>query len=188
VLFFRLRQSRFPNADTRTALRSSRRRSMPGMPLISRPKCPLLELRAMRRPNICWRALQLTGRPINSNGAWIAPPGIGSHGFQAPSRATRATRVGAWLAPSVRQQAYQGTEAMRHSYQEFHDETVTLTWCACELCNSVGPRSMTLVRNHHEYTVELYSHCYTPGVEEELVRDEAQHSNGRHSLRNQIPR
>jgi len=92
------------------------------------------------------------------------------------------------LAPSARQQAYQGTEAMTHSSQEFHDETVTLTWCSCEFCNSVGPRSMTLVRNHHEYTVELHSHCCNPGVDEDLVCGEAQHSNGHHSLRNQIPR
>jgi hypothetical protein len=82
---------------------------------------------------------------------------------------------------------YQRAEAMTHSSKEFHDETVTLTWCACELCNSVGPRSMVLVRNHHEYRVELHSHCCNPGAEEELVCGEGQHSDGRHSQRNQIP-
>ena len=92
------------------------------------------------------------------------------------------------LAPSCASRPYQGTEAMTHPSQEFHDEAVTLTWCACELCNSVGPRSMTLVRNHHEYTVELHSHCCNSEAEEELVCGEAQHSNGRHSLQNQIPR
>jgi hypothetical protein len=77
-----------------------------------------------------------------------------------------------------------------HSSKELdlHDEAVKLTWCACELCNAVGPRYMTLVKNHHEYTVDLSSQCCKPGVEDQLVSGEAHHFNGHPPLRNQIPR
>jgi hypothetical protein len=75
-----------------------------------------------------------------------------------------------------------------HSSREIHDDAVTLTWCACGLCNSVGPRFMTLVKNHHEYTIDLSPHCCNVALEDELVSGEAQHANGRHCLRNQIPR
>jgi hypothetical protein len=41
---------------------------------------------------------------------------------------------------------------------EIKDEAVKITWCACAVCSAVGPRFMTLIRNH-EYTVELDTHC-----------------------------
>jgi hypothetical protein len=75
-----------------------------------------------------------------------------------------------------------------HSSRELHDDAVTLTWCACELCNSVGPRFMTLVKNHREYTVELSSHCCNPGIEAELVSGEAQYCSARPTLQQQIRR
>ena len=77
---------------------------------------------------------------------------------------------------------------MMHSPRELHDETVTLTWCTCELCNSVGPRFMTLVKNHHEYTVELSPHCCSLAGEEEHMTGEGRPSSARHYLRNQIQR
>jgi hypothetical protein len=75
-----------------------------------------------------------------------------------------------------------------HPSNVLHDDGVTLTWCACEHCSSIGPRFMTLVKNHHEYTIELDSRCCNPGAEDALLSDEAEHYNGRHPLRNQIPR
>jgi hypothetical protein len=83
---------------------------------------------------------------------------------------------------------YTGTDATMHSSSEIHDDAVTLTWCACELCNSVGPRFMTLVRNHREYTVELSPHCCNPGIEYERVGGETQYYDVRPSLRQQIRR
>jgi hypothetical protein len=67
-------------------------------------------------------------------------------------------------------------------------EAVTITWCACGLCNAVGPRYMTVVRNRHEYTVELSDRCGRTGAEESLVCDEDLHSAGRPRLRNHLPR
>lgn len=48
-----------------------------------------------------------------------------------------------------------------HSLKEFSvkDEAVTITWCACALCSALGPRFVTLVRNHHEFTVDLNTQC-----------------------------
>jgi hypothetical protein len=75
-----------------------------------------------------------------------------------------------------------------HSSRELHDEAVTLTWCTCELCSSVGPRFMTLVKNHHEYTVELNSHCCSLGEEDELVSGDKSRASARQYPRNQIRR
>lgn len=69
---------------------------------------------------------------------------------------------------------------------DLDSEAVTITWCACELCNAVGPRYMTVVRNRHEYTVELSDHCRGPNAEESLVCDEDLHAAGRPSLRNHL--
>jgi hypothetical protein len=81
-------------------------------------------------------------------------------------------------------------EAAMHSSNELElkDEAVKLTWCACELCNAVGPRFMTLVKNHHEYTVELSSQCCDLAVEDELVSSEARYLGNHPPLRNQIRR
>jgi hypothetical protein len=68
-----------------------------------------------------------------------------------------------------------------------HDEAVKVTWCACEICNATGPRSLTLVRNHHEYTFELNSRCCDAEHEDQLVSGETHRTNGHPSLRNQIP-
>jgi hypothetical protein len=42
---------------------------------------------------------------------------------------------------------------------EFEREAVTITWCACERCRSVGPRSITLIKHQREYEIELTSDC-----------------------------
>jgi hypothetical protein len=55
---------------------------------------------------------------------------------------------------------------------ELREDAVKVTWCACEHCNAAGPKSMTLIRNHHEYTVDLDLHCCTPNDEEECVSGE----------------
>jgi hypothetical protein len=77
-----------------------------------------------------------------------------------------------------------------HSSKELdlHDESVKITWCACEICSATGPRSMTLIRNHHEFTVDLNSHCCRVGLEGAILSSDAQFVNGHRSLRNQIPR
>jgi hypothetical protein len=71
---------------------------------------------------------------------------------------------------------------------ELHSDAVKITWCSCEICNATGPRSMTLVKNHHEYTVELSSNCWKPGLEDEIVSGEALYVGGHLPLRNQMPR
>jgi hypothetical protein len=72
---------------------------------------------------------------------------------------------------------------------ELNDESVKVTWCACESCNSVGPRTVTLVKHHHEYTVRLDADCCTSSLEEALVSGETEHF-GRHRprLMTHIPR
>ena len=75
-----------------------------------------------------------------------------------------------------------------HSSWEIHDDAVKLTWCACELCNSAGPRLMTLVKNDREYTVELRNNCCNPGVGNELMSGEAANSHHRLSQRNHLRR
>jgi hypothetical protein len=67
-------------------------------------------------------------------------------------------------------------------------EAVRITWCACERCNAVGPRFMTVIRNRHEYTVQLNDHGRGSNAEETLVHDEDLHTAGRPPLRNQLPR
>jgi hypothetical protein len=71
---------------------------------------------------------------------------------------------------------------------EFEAQAVKITWCACERCNAVGPRYMTVVRNRHEYTVQLNDHQRRSDPEEPLMHDESQRIAGRPPLRNQIPR
>ena len=76
-----------------------------------------------------------------------------------------------------------------HSAKELvYDESVKLTWCACEVCSAVGPRFMTLVKNHHEYTVELSSRCCDLAFEDELVSSQARYLSNHPPLRNQIRR
>jgi len=50
---------------------------------------------------------------------------------------------------------------------ELHREAGKVTWCGCEACCAVGPRFMTLVRNHHEYTVALSPHCCEAHIDDE---------------------
>jgi hypothetical protein len=69
---------------------------------------------------------------------------------------------------------------------ELQDQAVKITWCSCELCSAVGPRSMTLVRNHHEYKLELSSQCCKPAVDDELLSADARYFGAPRSLRNQI--
>ncbi len=45
---------------------------------------------------------------------------------------------------------------------EFEAEAVKVTWCACERCNAIGPRQMTVVRNRREYSVTLRFECCAP--------------------------
>jgi hypothetical protein len=71
---------------------------------------------------------------------------------------------------------------------ELDAEAVKITWCGCEVCNAVGPRYMTVVRNRHEYTVQLNDHCRGSDPEEVLVHGEEQCMVGRHPLRNHLPR
>jgi len=75
---------------------------------------------------------------------------------------------------------------MMHSSSGLHDETATLTWCTCELCNSVGPRFMTLIKNQREYTVELSPHCCSLTGEAEHMTGEGRPPSARQHLRNQI--
>jgi hypothetical protein len=69
---------------------------------------------------------------------------------------------------------------------ELQDEAVKITWCSCELCSAVGPRSMTLVKNHHEYQLELSSQCCKLAVGDELLSSDARYFGAPRSLRNQI--
>ena len=71
---------------------------------------------------------------------------------------------------------------------ELATEAVKITWRACEQCNAVGPRYMTVVRNRHEYTVQLNDHGRGSNAEEALVCDQDLHVAGRPPLRNQLPR
>jgi hypothetical protein len=72
---------------------------------------------------------------------------------------------------------------------ELDPESVKITWCVCEVCNALGPRYMTVVRNRHEVTVQLNDHCRGHDVEEALVcGEETLNSAGRPPLRNQLPR
>jgi hypothetical protein len=49
---------------------------------------------------------------------------------------------------------------MYHPKQkELLDSAVKITWCMCARCLAVGPRTMTLNRNGHEYTVSLHTEC-----------------------------
>ena len=75
-----------------------------------------------------------------------------------------------------------------HSPEEMElgDDSVKVTWCACENCNSVGPRVLTLVRHHHEYSVQLCSECCPLVPEDTLVSSEAEYSQTHPHLRNHI--
>jgi hypothetical protein len=66
-----------------------------------------------------------------------------------------------------------------HSSRELNDESVKVTWCACENCSSVGPRIVTLVKHHREYLVSLDADCCTSSDQESLVSGETEHL-GRH--------
>ncbi len=46
-----------------------------------------------------------------------------------------------------------------HENAEFEAQAVKVTWCACERCNAVGPRQMTVVKNKREYSVTLQFEC-----------------------------
>jgi hypothetical protein len=67
---------------------------------------------------------------------------------------------------------------------ELQDEAIKITWCTCELCSAVGPRSMTLVKNQHEYRLELSSQCCGPTPDDELVSSKAKYISHPHSWRN----
>jgi hypothetical protein len=87
------------------------------------------------------------------------------------------------LAPAVSATRTRAHTPGTQAASSVENDTVTLTWCACELCNSVGPRFMTLVKNHREYTVELSSRCCNPGVEYTLVSGEQQRAAPRYQMR-----
>jgi hypothetical protein len=71
---------------------------------------------------------------------------------------------------------------------ELDPEAVKITWCACEVCNALGPRYMTVVRNQFEYTVQLNDHCPGQELEEALVCGENLSRAGHPPLRHQLPR
>ncbi len=71
---------------------------------------------------------------------------------------------------------------------ELRDEAVEITWCACEMCGAVGPRSMTLFENQREYQLELSSQCCKPAAGDELVSSEGGYFAAPRPLRNQVRR
>ena len=70
---------------------------------------------------------------------------------------------------------------------ELDPESVKITWCACDVCKALGPRYMTVVRNRHEYTVQMNDHCHGHDVEA-LVCGENLNLAGRLPMRSQLPR
>jgi hypothetical protein len=71
---------------------------------------------------------------------------------------------------------------------ELQAAAVRITWCTCELCSAVGPRSMTLVKNRHEYQLELDSRCCKPAMGDELVSSQASCRGVPRAVRNEIRR
>ena len=71
---------------------------------------------------------------------------------------------------------------------ELQDEAVKITWCTCEMCSAVGPRSLTLVKNQREYKLELSSQCCKTAMGDEFVSSEARYFGAPRALRNQIRR
>ena len=55
---------------------------------------------------------------------------------------------------------------------ELKGEEVSITWGACALCSAVGPRFMKLIRNRHEYTVELDTQCCGLTIRNGTLRNE----------------
>jgi len=58
-----------------------------------------------------------------------------------------------------------------HSSNSFQlqDDAITITWCNCDLCSAVGPRSMTLIKNQREYELELSAQCCKPAAGDEFL-------------------
>jgi hypothetical protein len=42
---------------------------------------------------------------------------------------------------------------------DFGKEAIKVTWCTCERCLAMGPRSVTLVKNGREKTLNLRGDC-----------------------------
>jgi hypothetical protein len=48
---------------------------------------------------------------------------------------------------------------LSHKGTEFKTDAVTVTWCSCERCLALGPRTMTLTRMGRECIVSLHAEC-----------------------------
>jgi hypothetical protein len=72
--------------------------------------------------------------------------------------------------------------------RQFNPDAVKITWCACELCAAMSPRFMTLVRNRHEYTVDLDTRCCGANIEDELAHSYDSGTAARRGPGRRIPR
>ena len=55
---------------------------------------------------------------------------------------------------------------------DLRDGAVKVTWCACERCLAVGPRTMTMVRNGRAREVSLRTDCCGAAVHDRVEGDD----------------
>jgi hypothetical protein len=52
---------------------------------------------------------------------------------------------------------------------QLQDDAIKITWCNCDLCSAVGPRSILVIKNQHEYQLELSAQCCKPIAGDEFL-------------------
>jgi len=46
-----------------------------------------------------------------------------------------------------------------HLPHKLEADSIRVTWCSCEKCMAMAPKSMTIIRNGRSRTIRLHSEC-----------------------------